>query len=426
MSDKRRVVVTGLGVITSNGHGVDEFTQSLRKGKSGLRFLENLKELNFGCHVGGVPVVTDEIFAKYFSAEAMLAMNEAMRYAGIACIDAWKDAGLAVPEPEDDIVHWDTGAIIGAGLGGMDTIGNLVVPKVNDKKVKRMGSTAVEQTMGSSVSAKIGGLLAIGNQLTSNSSACNTGTEAIIEAYYKIKHGYADKMLAGGVEGSSPYIWGGFDAMKVLNSTSNDAPEKASRPMSASTAGFIPGSGAGVLYLELLESAEKRGARIYAEILGGALNCGGQRMGGSMTAPNSTSVQRCIKAAIGYAGINTHEIDYINGHLTGTMADPREVNNWAKALDLTPDKFPYINATKSMIGHCLGAAGSIESVGALLQMYHGFIHKSLNCEDLHEEISPYAASVVRETIEADINILAKASFGFGDVNGCLIFKKMKK
>jgi 3-oxoacyl-(acyl-carrier-protein) synthase len=426
MSDNRRVVVTGLGVITPNGHGLDEFANSLRNGKSGIRFLPHLQELNFACQVGGIPQDTDKKFAQYFSAESLMAMNEAMRYAGMASIDAWKDAGLKVPELEDDNVNWDTGAIIGAGLGGMDTIGNLVVPKVNDKKVRRMGSTAVEQTMGSSVSAKVGGLLAIGNQLTSNSSACNTGTEAIIDAYYKIKHGYADKMLAGGVEGSSPYNWGGFDAMKVLNGSSNDAPEKASRPMSASTGGFVPGSGAGILYLETLESAEKRGARIYAEILGGALNCGGQRMGGSMTAPNSTSVQKCIKTAMGYAGIKSEDIDYINGHLTGTMADPKEVNNWAKALDVSPDKFPYINSTKSMIGHCLGAAGSIESVGAILQLYNGFIHKSLNCEDLHEEIKPFAASVVQETINVELNIVAKASFGFGDVNGCLIFKKWKK
>lgn len=424
MSEKR-VVVTGLGVITSNGHGLDEFENSLRNSVSGIRFLENLQELNFACQVGGVPLNIEEKFKEYFSEESLLAMNEAMRYAGIASMDAWRDAGLTVPESGDDNVNWDTGAVIGAGLGGMDTIGNLVVPKVNDKKVRRMGSTAVEQTMGSSVSAKIGGLLAIGGQLTSNSSACNTGTEAIIEAYYKIKHGYFDKMLAGGVEGSSPYIWGGFDAMKVLNSSSNDAPEKASRPMSASSGGFIPGSGAGVLYLESLESAEKRGAKIYAEILAGALNCGGQRMGGSMTAPNATSVQRCIKTAIQYAGIQPGDIDYINGHLTGTMADPKEINNWVTALGATPENFPMINSTKSLIGHCLGAAGSIETVGALLQMKKGFIHKSLNCEDLHEQIQPYAKSVAQQTVEKEINILAKASFGFGDVNGCLIFKKWK-
>jgi 3-oxoacyl-(acyl-carrier-protein) synthase len=195
--------------------------------------------------------------------------------------------------------------------------------------------------------------------------------------------------------------------------------------MSASSGGFIPGSGAGVLFLETLESAQRRGARIYAEILGGALNCGGQRMGGSMTAPNPTSVQRCIQTAISYAKIKPEEIDYINGHLTATMADPKEINNWARALGVTPDKFPHINSTKSLIGHCLGAAGSIESVGAILQLYKGFIHKSINCEDLHEEIKPYANSVAQKTIDKDINIVAKASFGFGDVNGCLIFKKWK-
>jgi 3-oxoacyl-(acyl-carrier-protein) synthase len=425
MSNNRRVVVTGLGVITSNGHGLDEFEKSLRNSVSGIRFIEELKELNFACQVGGIPLNIESKFKDYFSDESLLAMNEAMKYAGIASIDAWKDAGMTVPDISDDTVYWDTGAIIGAGLGGMDTIGKLVVPRVNDKKVRRMGSTAVEQTMGSSVSAKVGGLLAIGNQLTSNSSACNTGTEAIIDAYYRIKHGYAEKMLAGGVEGSSPYIWGGFDAMKVLNSSSNDAPEKASRPMSASSGGFIPGSGAGILFLESLESAQKRGARIYAEIIGGALNCGGQRMGGSMTAPNPTSVQRCIRDAIKFANIQPQEIDYINGHLTATMADPKEINNWAKALELSPEKFPKINSTKSLIGHCLGAAGSIESVGAVLQMHKGFIHKSINCEDLHEDIKPYANSVAQETIDTEINIMAKASFGFGDVNGCLIFKNWK-
>jgi 3-oxoacyl-(acyl-carrier-protein) synthase len=425
MGDNRRVVITGMGVITSNGHGLEEFETSLRESKSGIRFIPRLQELNFACNVGGVPQNVEAKLEKYFSAEALLAMNEAMRYAGIACIDAWTDAGLQVPEIGDDTVHWDTGAIIGAGLGGMDTIGTLVVPKVNDKKVRRMGSTAVEQTMGSSVSAKIGGILAIGNQLTSNSSACNTGTEAIIEAYYKIKHGYAEKMLAGGVEGSSEYIWGGFDAMKVLNSSRNDTPEEASRPMSASSGGFIPGSGAGVLYLETLESAQSRGARIYGEIIAGALNCGGQRMGGSMTAPNPTSVQRCIQTTVKAAGIESTDIDYINGHLTATMADPKEINNWSKALGLGPDKMPLINSTKSLIGHCLGAAGSIESVGAVLQLYKGFVHKSINCEDLHPEIEPFANSIVRKTIEKDLNIVAKASFGFGDVNGCLIFKKWK-
>lgn len=423
MADDRRVVITGLGVLTSNSHGTDEFEKALREGKSGIRFIPRLEELKFGCQIGGIPQDLDSKLPNYFSEESLLAMNEAMIYAGIVCIDAWKDAGLELPDPDGDEVHWDTGAIIGAGLGGMDTIGDRVVPVVNNGKVRRMGSTMVEQTMSSSVSAKVGGILAIGNQLTTNSSACNTGTESVIDAYLRIKAGLADKMVAGGVEGSHPFIWAGFDAMKVLNSTSNDAPEKGSRPMSATSKGFIPGSGGGILFIETLESAQKRGARIYAEIIGSAVNCGGQRMGGSMTAPNATSVQRCIQASIEEAGISGSDVDYINGHLTGTMADPKEVNNWAKGLGLSPSEFPLINSTKSMLGHCLGAAGSIELVGAVLQLYKGFVHKSINCEDLHEEIQPYADSVVQETIEKELNIVAKASFGFGDVNGCIILKK---
>ena len=422
MSNERRVVVTGMGVITSNGHGLEEFEKSLRNGISGIRSLQKLIDLKFACQVAGVPENVDEIKEKYFEKESLLAMNEAMVYAGIASIDAWKDAGLEVPDMDSEAL-WDTGAIIGAGLGGMDTIGKLVVPRVDAGRVQRMGSTAVEQTMASSISAKVGGLLAIGNILSSNSSACNTGTEAIIESYYRIKHGYAEKMVSGGVEGSSEYIWGGFDGMKVLNSSHNDTPEQASRPMSASAAGFIPGSGGGILYMETLESAQKRGARIYAEIIGGALNCGGQRMGGSMTAPNPTSVQRCLKDAIRMSGIKAEEIDYVNGHLTATMADPHEVNNWSKGLGRGPENFPLINSTKSMIGHCLGAAGSIESVASILQLNKGFVHKSLNCEDLHEKIKPFEKSVVQETKEVELNIVAKASFGFGDVNGCVIYKK---
>lgn len=418
----RRVVITGMGIIAPNGHGLQEYEESLRAGKSGIRFIERLEELKFACQVGGRPQNYDAILNKYFSEENLLTMNEAMIFSGIACQDAWIDSGLEIPEGSSD-VNWDTGCIIGCGLGGMDTIAKKIVPKINALKVKRMGSSMVEQTMGSSVSALISGILALGNQVSSNSSACNTGTEAIIDGYYRIKHGFAEKMLAGGVESGSEYIWGSFDAMKVLNSNMNDKPEKASRPMSASAGGFIPGSGGGILFLESLESAKARGARIYAEIIGTNLNCGGHRMGGSMTAPNPVSVQRCIQTAVKSAGIQPREIDAINGHLTATMADPVEINNWSTALELSPDELPPINSTKSMIGHCLGAAGSVESVAAILQIYKGFVHKSLNCEDLHEEIKPYEKSIVQESRDLDIKILAKASFGFGDVNGCVIYKK---
>ena len=252
--------------------------------------------------------------------------------------------------------------------------------------------------MSSSVSAKLSGILALGNQVTTNSSACSTGTEAIIMGYERILSGKAERMLCGGAEGSSVYIWSGFDAMRVLNTGKNDAPDQASRPMSATAGGFIPGAGAGILLLESLESAERRNARIYAEILGGAVNSGGQRNGGSMSAPNSAGVQNCIRMALNESGIKAQDVDVINGHLTATMADPIEVKNWAEALQCSPKGLPFINSTKSLIGHCLGAAGGVECVASVLQMYKQFIHGSLNCEDLHEKILPYENSIVHKTI----------------------------
>lgn len=422
---KKRVVVTGMGIIAPNAHGVNNFELALREGKSGIRFLPHLEELKFGCRVGGIPENLDRITEEYFSADILHVLNESMRYAGIAALDAWRDAGLAVPEHDDDRINWDTGAIVGTGIGGADTL-SAIIPKVNEGRTRRLGSAVVEQTMSSSVSARLSGFLALGNQVTTNSSACSTGTEAIIMGYERIRDGKADKMLCGGSEGSTPYIWAGFDAMRVLNTRKNDAPDQASRPMSATAGGFIPGAGAGILLLESLESAQKRGARIYAEILGGAINSGGQRMGGSMSAPNPEGVQRCIRMALDNAGINSGQIDAINGHLTATMADPMEIANWAAALDRTPENFPFINSTKSLIGHCLGAAGGVECIASVLEIYNGFMHGSLNCEDLHEKILPYEKHIVRKTIDTDINILAKASFGFGDVNSCTIFSRYKR
>jgi len=423
MSEKKhRVVITGMGVVAPNGHGLAAFEAALRAGKSGIKHYPKLQELKFGCQVGGIPEISEETTKSYFSPELLLAMNSSMIYAGIAAIDCWKDAGLKMPGDTEDDIDWDTGAIIGTGIGGVDTLGELVVPNVNAGSVRRVGSTAVEQTMASAVSARVGGILALGGQVYTNSSACTTGTEAVINAYFSIREGRAKRILAGGAEGSSHYIWGTFDAMRVLGRGFNDQPEKASRPLSASTGGFIPGSGAGLLMLESLESAQARGAKIYCEIIGGHVNSGGQRGKGSMTAPNPTGVRRCIQAALADAGIPGSAIDAVNGHLTGTMADPYEVENWKVALGVEPAQLPYINATKGMIGHALGAAGGIECVATVLQLSKGFLHGSVNCEDLHPALEAYADRIVRRTVDRKIQVMAKASFGFGDVNGCVLFK----
>ena len=422
----RRVVVTGMGVVAPNAIGLQDFDAALRAGRSGLRHVPRLAELKFGCTVAGVPAGADEIADAYFEPDLLMAMNGSHRYGAIAAVDAWVDAGFERPDPADDRVYWEAGAVLGTGVGGLDTAGEKLVPLTNAGKVRRLGSTMVEQVMGSGVSARVSGLLALGNQVTSNSSACSTGTEAIVWGATRIRQGLAERMLCGGSEGSSEYSWAGFDAMRVLSRRFNDEPERASRPMSASAAGFVPGAGAGVLHLESLESATSRGARIYAELLGGTVNCGGHRGGGSMTAPNPDGVRRCIRAALADAGIGPDEIDAINAHLTATGADPTEVGAWSTALERTPDQLPPITSTKSMIGHTLGAAGAIESVACIQMLLWGYVHPSINCEDVHPEIEPYASSIPHTLRPApELETVIKASFGFGDVNACVIYRKWK-
>ncbi|MFP8877191.1 MAG: beta-ketoacyl-[acyl-carrier-protein] synthase family protein [Myxococcota bacterium] len=418
-----RVVVTGLGTVTPNANTVDDFGTALRTGRSGIRADEAMAELGFASRVSGVPEGTETIAESYFPEDLLRVMNLSHRYAAIAALDAWADAGLELPDPDAE-PDWETGTVLGTGVGGMDTIAERVVPFTAEGRVRRLGSTAVEQVMASGVSARVSGLLGLGNQATTNSSACSTGAEAVAMGAERIRNGQASRMLCGGSEAASPYISAGFDAMRVLCRQFNEDPEAASRPMSASAAGFVVGSGAGLLMLESLESAVERGARIRGEILGYALNCGGQRGGGSMTAPNPQGVRRCVGAALADANIGPTDVGAINCHLTATGADPREVEAWADALSGRPDGLPPITSTKSLIGHALGGAGAIESVACLLMLEGGFVHPSINCRDVHPDIEPWADSIPHEVLEApDLDIVIKSGFGFGDVNVCLVFCK---
>jgi len=419
----KRVVITGLGVAAPNGVGLQDFEAAIKAGKSGIRYFEELKNMNFSCCIGGIPEVSDELKLKYLTPLQLRNFTSSgILYACMSGIDAWHDAGLSFTEEEP---HWDSGCIFGTGISGVEKMREATY-KLDEGKVKRLGSTSVAQTMSSGVSAYLGGIIGLGNQVTTNSSACATGTEAILLAYERVRAGRATRMIAGSSGEHGPYIWGGFDAMRVMTYKHNDSPTEGSRPLSARASGFVPGSGGGALVLETLESAMERGAPIYAEVLGGAVNSGGQRLGGTMTAPNSTAVQRCIKAAIENANIQADDIDLINGHLTATIKDPVEIENWAAALGRKGADFPYIHSLKSMIGHCLSGAGAIESVAAILGLKNGFIFPNTNCDDLHPDISSLIdpEKVPTKLIETtDISIVAKASFGFGDVNACLIFKK---
>ena len=418
----KRVVVTGRGVVAANGVGRAAFAEAIRSGTSGITHLPDLEAKKFACQVAAVCASVDEPLRQHLAESELFAMSQGMKFGALAALEAFAEAGLErVPEDSDEALT-DTGAIIGTGIGGLDVFAEKVFPAVATQTVRRMGSSVVEQIMCSGPSAKIAGIFGLGNQVTANSSACSTGTEAIIMGAERIRSGKAKCMLVGGVEAAHSHIWAGFDSMRVLSRKFNADPKAASRPMSASAAGFVPGSGAGILVIEELERAERRGAHIFAEIVGSHINCGGMRAGGSMTAPSSKSVLRCIRSAMLEAEIRSQDIDYINGHLTATMADPLELQNWQDALELAPAAMPFINATKSMIGHGLGAAGAIETVATLLQMQEGFIHPSMNCEDLHPAIEKFSGKIVRETLSRPISIAAKASFGFGDVNSCLIFK----
>ena len=419
------MVITGLGIVAPNGVGLDAFTQAIKKGVSGIKHNPELERLQFSCQISGTPEISETLKRDYFTELELRNFNSTgILYGVIAGIDAWKDAGLQIEQNENP--DWDSGTIFGTGTSGIEKFRESIY-KIDDFQTRKLGSTAVAQTMNSGVSAYISGKLGLGNQVSTNSSACTTGTESILMAYERIKLGKAKRMLAGSTSDSGPYIWGGFDAMKVCTFKHNDSPEQGSRPMSASASGFVPGSGAGALVLEDLESALTRGARIYAEVLGGNVNSGGQRGSGTMTAPNAVAVQKCIQDAMIDAQITSDAIDAINGHLTATSKDALEIQNWSEALNRKGTDFPYINSLKSTVGHCLSASGSVESVASVLQLYQGFIFPNTNCDDLHPEIINCvdASRIPQQLIEKDITILAKASFGFGDVNGCVILKKYK-
>ena len=421
---KTRVVVTGLGVAAPNGVGLQDFSRALKNGVSGIKFYPQLKELNFSCQIGGVPSVSEEKKREYFNELQLKNFNSSgILYGVIAGMDAIKDAGIVLPGKEHEPL-WHLGIVFGTGTSGVEKFREAIY-KLDEGKVRRLGSTTVAQTMASGISAYLGGMIGAGNMVSTNSSACATGTEAIILGYDRIASGKASQMLCGSTSDGGPYVWGGFDAMKVTTYKHNEQPEHASRPMSASASGFVPGSGAGALLLESLESAQKRGARIYCEVLGGAINSGGQRSEGSMTAPNSVAVRKCIVEALKNSGVDASEIDYINGHLTATTKDPVEILNWSEALQRKGSDFPYINSLKSMIGHCLAASGSIESVSTVLQLNKGFVFKNINCEDVHPEIQKIIVSekIPRQTLNTPLKTVAKASFGFGDVNACVIFRK---
>jgi 3-oxoacyl-(acyl-carrier-protein) synthase len=418
----RRVVVTGLGVLSPNGVGVPTFLHAIQNGISGIRFMPAYEELKFHCQVAGVPEFNWEDLRNYLPEVTFHGLKSIGIGFGVkAALDAWTDAGNTL---ENDRPLWDTGCVFGSSVADTGVIRN-AIERVDAKESKKLGSRVVEQIMGSGITAYVSGRLGLGNRVISNSAACATGTQAIVMGYEYIKNGSAKRMLVGSSEYVDQYIFGAFDSMRILSRKFNDSPHQASRPMSATAGGFVPGSGAASLMLEDMESALERNAHIYAEIKGASTNSGGQRCGGTMTAPNSEGIIRCIQTALADGNMDPHSIDLVSGHLTATAADKLEIRNWGIALNRKEGEFPVVNSLKSMIGHCLSAAGSIESVAAVLQLVHNFAHPNLNLEDADEEIVRMVGTenLPVTMLKKEINTVAKANFGFGDVNTCVIVSK---
>lgn len=418
-----RVVVTGYHVILPNINNKSNLKTFLESNNVSYGFNSLMEENKFLCHVGGQISGVDEMLKEVTQEFDMHQAGENTKLSMIAGIKAYLDAGFLVSENTD----YELGVMIGSGFNALDYFAEKVVPKVLEKKVKKIGSFAVQNIMNSNATAHLASYVNAGGMTFGVSNACCSGTDTIIEAYHAIKNGRIEKVLTGGVEEGSLYTWSCFDSMYVLNRKFNLEPEKASAPMSTLAAGFVPSAGAACLMIESLDSAKNRGAHIYAEILSGYNNCGAQNNGGSMNFPNSESVQYCIEKTIADAKINANEIDLINGHLTGTKADSLEVANWKSVFDNQGCELPFIQASKSKIGHTLGAAGAVETCFVINQMENEFIHGNVNCEELNPEIANIVNSkkILKQRIDFPLKTVIKSSFGFGDVNSCIILKKFE-
>ncbi len=420
-----RVVITGLGVVSPNGTGINDFLAAIRNGKSGVKHDQALKEFNFQCQISAKPEYDNTKLKEALPAGLYIKLeNNAMKYACLAGYEAWYNSGLPFT-PKNEDPDWDSGIIFGVGALAMDAFIGNKINILHSGNPRKIGPRVVEQTMNSGAVTYLNKMIGFGNIATANSSACTTGTEAVIMGYERIKTGKAKRMLCGSTESEGIYIWSAFEALRILCSDSNENPNKASRPLSSNPAGFVPGTGSGALVLESLDSAYKRGAKIYGEIVAGDVVSGGQRNGGSITANSPVATQRVMKSAMEEAGITGDDVDLICGHLTSTVGDVREIEAWVKALCRTGNQFPRINTLKSMIGHCLGGSGSIEMVAAVLQLHHQFAHPNINIDNLHPDITSRIDPGCINYVDLDmpINYLMKASLGFGDVNSCIVLKK---
>ncbi|WP_422490566.1 beta-ketoacyl-ACP synthase I [Endozoicomonas sp. ALE010] len=401
----KRVVVTGIGITSCLGITQDEVAESLKLGRSGIRFNESYKEHGFRSQVSGT---VDIDFEQFIDRKTLRFMGNAAAYAYIAMKQAIDDAGLT----EDLVSNPRTGLIAASGGASSENIVDSA-DIMREKGVKRVGPYRVTRTMGSTVSACLATPFKIKGVNYSITSACATSAHCIGNAIEQIQLGKQDIVFAGGGEEEHWTQTGLFDAMGALSTRYNDTPEQASRAYDADRDGFVIAGGGGMIVVEELEHAKARGARIYAEITG----YGATSDGYDMVAPSGEGAARCMLMAM--ETINA-PIDYINTHGTSTpVGDVAEL----KALtEVFGDQMPVISSTKSLSGHSLGAAGVQEAIYCLLMMKHNFITASANVQNL-DEAAKNLPILTGEAREQKLNRIMSNSFGFGGTNACLVFER---
>ena len=401
----RRVVITGIGIVSSIGNNKKEVTSSLRDGRSGIAYIPEYKELGFRSHVAGTVNINPE---ELIDRKLYRFMGDSAAYNYLAMQEAVEDSGLS----EDMVSSERTGLIAGSGGASTQNVA-LAVDTLREKGIRRVGPYMVPRTMSSTNSACLATPFRIRGVNYSISSACSTSAHCIGNAMELIQFGKQDIIFAGGGEELHWTLTLMFDAMGALSSKYNDAPETASRPYDATRDGFVIAGGGGMVVLEELEHAQARGARIYAELVG----YGATSDGYDMVQPSGEGAVRCMQQAMSTV---REPIDYINAHGTSTpVGDMRELE---AVRNVFGSNIPRINSTKSLSGHSLGAAGVHEAIYSLLMMQEDFLCASANITELDPAGADFP--IVRERIDnAGVNVIMSNSFGFGGTNATLVMQR---
>ena len=401
----KRVVITGLGIISCLGNTADTVVKSLRNGISGIRFKEEYKEMGMRSHIAGFPDIN---LKESIDRKILRFMGPAAAYAYLSMEQAIEDAGLS----REDISDERVGIIAGSG-GASSASQTEAADILRAKGIRRVGPYRVTQTMGSTVSACLATPFKIKGVNYSISSACSTSAHCIGNAVEQIQMGKQDMVFAGGGEEEHWTLSSLFDAMGALSTKFNDAPEKASRAYDTDRDGFVIAGGGGMVVVEELEHAKARGANIYAEVVG----YGATSDGYDMVAPSGEGAARCMQQAL---STGEGSVDYINAHGTSTpRGDIAELNAIKEAFG---ENTPIVGSTKSLSGHSLGAAGVQESIYTLLMQKAGFIAESANIENLDEGAK--GINIARKLTKGlSLDRVMSNSFGFGGTNASLVFQR---